>query len=114
MSETNIKAIAAHEKEVLSVLMPMARHAMPRIRKTVDVVRRFTFITYLSFALLKSSNEPSNNVDGLLFRVVSEKSIKYAFAISVTHLPFNGPFNPSCGATGESQDWSLKQTYIFL
>ena len=74
MSEMTINAIAIHEKAVLSVLMPMARKAMPRIRKTVDIFRRFMFIDHLTFTSLKSSNDPSNKVDGLLFKVISKKS----------------------------------------
>lgn len=52
-------------------------------------------------ALLKSS-------EGLFFKVISKKSIRYALTISVTRLPFSGPFSPSCGAIGENNGRSLK------
>lgn len=76
-----MKATAAHEKAVLSVLMPIVRNTMPRIRKTMDTLRRLKFILYLTFTSLKSSNEPSNKSEDLLFNVISKKSSKYEFTI---------------------------------
>jgi hypothetical protein len=43
-SEIKMNATAAHEKAVLFVLMPIARKAIPRMRKIVDIVRRSSFI----------------------------------------------------------------------
>ena len=71
-----MKAMEIQEKEVLSVLMPMARNTIPRIRNTVDILRRLTFIGYLTFTSLKSLNVPLNNVDDLLLKIISKKSIK--------------------------------------
>jgi len=44
--------MAAHEKAVLFVLMPSARKAIPRTRKTCDIFRLFCFIDFLSAELI--------------------------------------------------------------
>jgi hypothetical protein len=43
-NEIMMQTTAAQEKAVMCVPIPIARKAMPRIRKTVDIIRRFIFI----------------------------------------------------------------------
>lgn len=63
-----MKTTAAQEKTVLSMLMPTARDAIPRMRNTVEILRRFIFIIYLTFTSLKSSNDPLNNVGEFILK----------------------------------------------
>ena len=110
MSEMRMNTIAAYEKAVLSMLIPIVRNAMPRIRKTIETLRLFSCMMkpYFNFTSEKSVKSPLKRLDGWLFNVISKKSIKYASTISVTRLPLNGPLRPSCGAIGDNSGRSLK------
>lgn len=110
-NEINKNTTDTHEKTVLSVAIPITRNAIPKISKYPETLRLLKFIT-THFQRIEITSEnglvPSNNSEGLPLNVISKKSIKYAFTISVTRFPFNGPFNPSCGAIGENNGRSLK------
>jgi len=44
ISEIRTNATATHEKAVLFVEMPTTKNVMPRIRKTLEILRLFKFI----------------------------------------------------------------------
>jgi len=110
MREISTNAIAIYEKVVLSVLMPIARKAMPRIKKTVEILRLFSCMmnSYLDLTSGKFVKLPLKRLEVFPFNVSSKKSSRYELTISTTRVPCSGPFNPSCGAMGESKGRSLK------
>ena len=73
MSERTINATATHEKAVLSAARPIARKAMPRMRKTVDVLRLLGFIVdrfpYFKDLISEYGDGSSNKADDSLFKV---------------------------------------------